>query len=66
MCPSISPSDHARLTDAAKRQASSLRDQAISDFWRQAGLAIRRALMAAHRLARSPARHGQSGKQQGA
>lgn len=66
MCPSISPSDYARLMDAAKRQANVLRDQAVSNFWRQAGNATRRALMATHRLARSLAGHGQPDKQQDA
>lgn len=62
----ISPADRARLMDAAKRQAGSLRDQAISEFWRQASMAARRVVMAAHRLAHGMTRHRQHGKQQGA
>ena len=53
--PSITPTEYARLMDAAKRQANGLRDQAISNFWQRVGLAVRIL-----------ARHGQHDKQQGA
>ena len=66
MYPLIAPTEYARLIDAAKRQANVLRDEAISDFWRQAGVALRSALMSAHRLACSLPRHGKSADQQGA
>ncbi|MDP2818173.1 MAG: hypothetical protein Q8O29_07805 [Polaromonas sp.] len=66
MYPHFTPAEYARLTDAAKRQAHVLREQAISDFWRQAGIAARSTLRSASRWGRSLARHGQPGKQQGA
>jgi hypothetical protein len=33
-----------RLHDAARREAGALRRQAINDFWRQLGQAVRRGL----------------------
>lgn len=43
---------YQRLHDAAKRQAEALRRQAIDDFWRWLGQAIRRGLKALRRPAR--------------
>jgi len=43
---------YQRLHDAAKRQAEALRRQAIDDFWRQRGQALRRQLQAWRRPAR--------------
>ena len=34
--------NYQRLHDAAKRQAQALRRQAVDDFWRQLGQALRR------------------------
>ena len=65
MNPSLTPCEYARLMQTARRQANTLRDQALNDFWQRAGLALRITLRAASRLARSLARHGQPGKKQG-
>ena len=65
MNPSLTPCEYARLMQTARRQANTLREQAINDFWRGAGGALRTTLSAASRLARSLTGHGQSGKQQG-
>lgn len=62
----LTPTEYACLTDAAKRQANALRDQAISDFWQYLGSAARSVWRSAKRLACSLAHHGQPGKQQGA
>jgi len=43
---------YQRLHDAAKRQAEALRRQAINDFWRRLGAALRRGLLALSRPAR--------------
>ncbi|MDP2449020.1 MAG: hypothetical protein Q8M93_04830 [Polaromonas sp.] len=43
---------YQRLHDAAKRQAEALRRQAINDFWRRLGPAMRRGLQALRRPAR--------------
>jgi hypothetical protein len=43
---------YQRLHDAARRQAEALRRQAIDDFWRQRGQALRRGLRALRRPAR--------------
>ncbi len=64
MYPSITPTEYARLMDAAKRQANGLRDQAISDFWQQAGVGTRHALRSTIRLVRSLPRHAKSAQQQ--
>ncbi len=47
----------ARLMDAARSRAAQLREQAIADFWDDAGAAARRALRASRRFAASLARH---------
>ncbi|MDP1740062.1 hypothetical protein [Polaromonas sp.] len=66
MHPTPTANEYAHLMDAAKRRASHLRDQAISDLWRQARLVARKALGDAGRFARHLTHHGQPGKQQGA
>jgi hypothetical protein len=43
-----------RLHDAARREAGALRRQAINDFWRQLGRAVRRGLRALRRPAGRP------------
>lgn len=61
-----SAAEDSRLMDAAKARAHRLRDEAIEDFWHEAGHAGRRALRAANRFAHSLARHARLRKQQGA
>ena len=65
MDPSLTPREYARLMQTARRQAHTLREQAINNFWQRAGGALRTTLSAASRLARGLPRHGQPGKQQG-
>jgi hypothetical protein len=45
------------MIDAAKLRARRLREEAISEFWSDAGEAARRAQRSARRLASSLARH---------
>jgi hypothetical protein len=59
-------SDHARLVDLARRHAAQLRDEAIDEFWCNAGSAARRALRSARRFAASLARHQRLRAGQGA
>ncbi|MDP1954615.1 MAG: hypothetical protein Q8M93_15490 [Polaromonas sp.] len=66
MHPTPTANEYAHLMDAAKRRASHLRDQAISDLWWQAGVGTRHALRSTIRLVRSLPRHAKSAQQQGA
>ena len=65
MNPSFTPCEYARLMQTARRQAHTLREQAIKDFWQGVGIALRTSLRAASRVARSLMGHGQPGNKQG-